>query len=156
MRLCDSARVAEHESPAFTIRPPRADERGALLALHMQAFRPVVEAVWGAWHDAEDDFETLVHGGAQVIDVAGEPAGLLRVVREPHAITLDRIAVGAGWRGRGLGTAVVRRLQLEARERGCPLRLSVYRANPALELYRRLGFEIEREHPPRVVMRWTP
>ena len=51
------------------------------------------------------------------------------------------VAVLATHRGQGIGTALVRALQREARDRGIErLSLSVERDNPATALYERLGF----------------
>ncbi len=49
----------------------------------------------------------------------------------------------AGHRGRGIGTALLRKLLREAAARGLRgLSLSVARENSALELYQRLGFTV--------------
>jgi ribosomal protein S18 acetylase RimI-like enzyme len=48
------------------------------------------------------------------------------------------------WRNLGVGTALLEQLGRQADALGMPLRLHVEKLNPALRLYRRLGFE-ERE-----------
>jgi ribosomal protein S18 acetylase RimI-like enzyme len=51
------------------------------------------------------------------------------------------IAVIPGHRGRGIGTALLKALESEARARGLDrLSLSVERDNPAVALYQRVGF----------------
>ncbi|NKY88463.1 GNAT family N-acetyltransferase [Nocardia veterana] len=52
------------------------------------------------------------------------------------------IGVAPRLRGTGLGTALLRRLLTEARERYDAVSLSVRQSNPALRLYERLGFDI--------------
>ncbi len=53
------------------------------------------------------------------------------------------IGVVAGARGRGVGTRLLEGLIEEARQRALPaLSLSVEPDNPALSIYRRLGFEV--------------
>lgn len=53
------------------------------------------------------------------------------------------VGVAAEARGRGVGTALLAALIQEARGRGLPaLSLSVEADNPALAIYRRLGFEV--------------
>jgi ribosomal protein S18 acetylase RimI-like enzyme len=52
------------------------------------------------------------------------------------------LAVDPGHRGRGVGTALLRELLHQARDRGLArLSLSVERDNPSRRLYERLGFE---------------
>jgi ribosomal protein S18 acetylase RimI-like enzyme len=75
--------------------------------------------------------------------IAGEPVGLLIWVREPDCLRVVDIALEPAWRGRGWGTRLLQGLMQEAN--GAPLRLCVERANPALNLYRRLGFVTEDE-----------
>ncbi len=55
------------------------------------------------------------------------------------------VAVRPGWRGRGVGTRLLERLLREADERHDAISLSVSRTNPAVRLYRRLGFEVHAE-----------
>ena len=50
------------------------------------------------------------------------------------------IALFSPYRGKGLGTAMLRQLQTQAKEMGFGLSLSVESSNPALALYERLGF----------------
>lgn len=63
------------------------------------------------------------------------------------------VAVLPGWRGRGIGTALVRELVARCASVGAPaLSLSVQRANPARRLYERLGFRELRGDGAEVVM----
>ena len=53
------------------------------------------------------------------------------------------MAVAPGWRGRGVGSALLAALIEVARERGFDgLALSVEYRNRAVQLYRRIGFEV--------------
>jgi ribosomal protein S18 acetylase RimI-like enzyme len=51
------------------------------------------------------------------------------------------IAVVPVWRGRGIGTALLERVIEAAQSSYASISLSVSRDNPAIRLYRRLGFE---------------
>ena len=67
---------------------------------------------------------------------------------------LDLVVLHPLHQGRGLGRAVMRHRMAEAQGRGVRLELSVYKINPARQLYLRLGFI---EHPRddlRVRMVW--
>lgn len=53
------------------------------------------------------------------------------------------IGVAPAWRGRGVGTAQLKSLHQMARDEGiATLSLSVEKANGAVALYRRLGYEV--------------
>jgi ribosomal protein S18 acetylase RimI-like enzyme len=51
------------------------------------------------------------------------------------------IAVRSSYRGRGMGTALMKQLLEDAAQRYPAVSLSVHPHNPAVRLYRRLGFE---------------
>lgn len=77
---------------------------------------------------------------ASVLIVDGEPAGMLKVIRDCDDWTLEQFQVAPAHQGRGLGTAVLGALVADARASGARLRLSVLKQNPAARLYERLGF----------------
>ena len=70
----------------------------------------------------------------------GTPAGRLYVNRGEAEYRVLDIALLPERRGRGLGTQLLQAVLAEAGATGLPVRLSVYRENPALRLYQRLGF----------------
>ena len=81
------------------------------------------------------------HSSTYVIEIDGERAGRLRVVRAPDALELAGIQLLPAHQGHGLGTYLIEQLVVEAHDAGRPARARVERDNPrALALYRRLGF----------------
>lgn len=73
----------------------------------------------------------------------------------PSGIVLVNIALLVRFRGFGIGTCVLRDLQERALREKSPLRLSVVRDNPALALYKRLGFRTETEDEVYCRMVWN-
>lgn len=104
----------------------------------------------GASTSEADHRERLMHAfeHAQVLELDGEPIGLLKVVRQPPAWHLVQIQLEGHHRGAGLGTLLVEQVIEEAAQAGCDIRLGVLKANPAKRLYERLGFVViaEGEH----------
>ncbi len=86
----------------------------------------------------------------------GEPIGRLYVDRREDEIRLIDIALMPEHRGAGVGGAMMRELLAEAREAGKPVRIHVERFNPAMRLYRRLGFERLEEQGVYELMEWRP
>ena len=76
-----------------------------------------------------------------VIEIDGERAGRLRVVRAPDHVELAGIQLLPAHQGHGIGTHLVEQIVTDARKAGLPVRLSVEKDNPrARVLYERLGF----------------
>ena len=76
-----------------------------------------------------------------VIEIEGERAGRLRVVRAPDHHALAGIQLLPAHQGHGIGTHLVEQFLVEARRAGVPARISVEKDNPrARALYERLGF----------------
>lgn len=76
----------------------------------------------------------------QVILVDDEPAGRLYVDRWAQEIRIVDITLLPQFRGRGVGSALLRGLIEESTTAGKPLSIHVEKQNPAMALYIRLGF----------------
>lgn len=96
--------------------------------------------------------------GHALVLFEGRPAGRLWLHQASDHDRLVDIALLATSRGLGLGTALIRKLQIGARKRGVPLRLSVLIWNEAARrLYGRLGFvEVGPGDGAHLEMEWRP
>ncbi len=91
-----------------------------------------------------------------MILVGGEPAGRLYVARWAEELRIVDIALLPRFRGRGVGTTLLRGLMDEADAAGKPLSIHVEVNNPARSLYDRLGFEEAEDRGVYVLMRRPP
>jgi ribosomal protein S18 acetylase RimI-like enzyme len=91
-----------------------------------------------------------------VIEVDERPAGRLYVHRGPSDIRIMDIAVAPEFRGRGIGTRLLRDLMDEAEASGRKLSIHVEMNNPARSLYERLGFAPAGTHGVYVLMERAP
>lgn len=86
-----------------------------------------------------------------VAEAAGAVVGLLAVqfrdslAHPGRCALIEELVVDEGWRGRGIGEALVERAVRAARRRGCcEIEVSTERANArARRFYRRMGFDAE-------------
>jgi len=75
-----------------------------------------------------------------VVEVDGEPAGRFYVERNADGIQVIDISLLPAFRGRGIGTGLLRALLEEADRHRLPVGIYVEQNNPAQRLYERLGF----------------
>jgi len=77
-----------------------------------------------------------------VVLVDGTPAGRLYVNRAEDEIHVIDIALLPPFRNRGIGSQLLGEVLAEGERTGVKVTIYVEKLNPALRLYRRLGFEV--------------
>ena len=90
-----------------------------------------------------------------VIVRRGDNIGRLYVERWPTQHRIIDIALLPEYRGKGLGEALLRDLMDEAAACGKDVSIHVEKFNPAMRLYRRLGFVTEEDKGVYDLMRWS-
>ena len=108
--------------------------------------------------DAQHRFymEQFANADYQVVLVDGTPAGRLYLDRRADEIRIVDIALLPAHRGRGVGGRLMGRVLDEAASKGLAVRIHVERNNPALRLYRRLGFTQVEDQGVYLLMQWLP
>lgn len=155
--------------PSITLRPIREEDMGFLLAVYRSTREDELATVvdWTeeqkAWFvlmqfNAQHAWYQEHYGGAtfDIVLVDGVPAGRLYVHRRDTEIRLVDITVLPELRNRGIGSALLAGLLAESEESGKPLTIHVEKYNPAMKLYRRLGFKTIADRGPYDLLEWTP
>lgn len=91
-----------------------------------------------------------------VVERRGERIGRLYVDRWQDQIRLVDVSLLPEHRGRGLGTALLQSVLDEGRACGLPVTIHVEHNNPAMRLYRRLGFRILDDEGIYYLLEWRP
>ncbi len=153
---------------ATTLRSITAEDRGLLLEIYASTRAEEMAVVpWSEQQkadflrfqfDAQHKYyqEHFPSAAFDVILKDGEPIGRLYVDRRDDEIRLIDIALLPEHRGSGLGGAIMRDVLAEGRESGRLVRIHVEHNNPAMRLYRRLGFEKIEEQGVYHLMEWCP
>ena len=89
----------------------------------------------------------------RIITRDGANIGWLQTAVDGDAVFLKQLFVDAALQGQGIGTQVMHRLIAEAAGAGHALTLGVVKTNPALRLYRRLGFALTHADERKLYMR---
>lgn len=138
-------------NPSVYVRPATDKDVGFLVDVVVVAARAqgrVADDIdaeeWRATFTAETRRQVRgedAHDTTYVIEIDGERAGRLRLVRPPDFRELAGIQLLPAHQGKGLGTYLIEQFLVDARDQGLPARVSVQRDNPrARGLYERLGF----------------
>src|SRR5687767_12525302 len=136
----------------ISLRPATADDRAFLLRVYAstreEELAPVPwtpeqkNAFLMMQFDAQDQHYRAHYPGAtfDVVLHRNEPVGRLYVLRQRAEIRIMDIAILPNARGRGIGTSLLSSILQEAETTRRSVTIHVEKENPALRLYRRLGF----------------
>ena len=148
------------------VRPTLADDRQFLLHVYADSrAREMAQVPWNAEEiaaflksqfDLQDTQYRRLYPGAEflVIEVDGKPAGRLYLCRFADRLQLMDIALLQEFRGRGIGSALMRAVQDRAIEFDLPVRLYVEQYNPARRLHLRMGFRTIGDQGLYELMEW--
>lgn len=108
--------------------------------------------------DAQDQHYKRTYLGAsfRIIQLDDVDIGRLYADRQDDCLRIIELTIAPEYRGRGIGTDILRALMNEAHGGKVPVRLSVEKNNPALTLYLRHGFQVTGDLRSRVEMTWQP
>ncbi len=118
-------------------------EKTAFLRMQFEA-----QHKYYAEHFPEARFDLILEGNRRI--------GRLYVDRRPDEIRIIDIALLLEHRNAGIGARLLRDLLDEAAHAGKPVRIHVEQLNPAMALYRRLGFTEVEERGVYWLMEWQP
>ncbi|MER7624352.1 GNAT family N-acetyltransferase [Streptomyces sp. NPDC126503] len=136
-------------APEWTLRPGRAEDVGAIAELRALVMREDLERL--GLYDEHRVRQRVLDGFSEtytsVIETGGAFAGSVtyRPSGTGDGLYLEHFYLAPEAQGRGLGTAVLRRLLERADSAGASVRLQVLRGSAARRLYEREGFTVESE-----------
>ena len=152
---------------AIGLRPEEAADEAFLQALY--ASTRAAEMALAPWSDAQKwaflrgqfrlqaaHYRThYADADFCIVTIGTQAVGRLYVLHQPHATHLIDIALLPEWRGRGLGSELLRQLLEHAVAAGSRLTARVERNNPARRLYERLGFRVVADEGVYLLIEWS-
>ena len=91
----------------------------------------------------------------QIILLDEKPVGRFYVNRTEDEIRIVDIALLPEFRGKGIGSSLLKQVLAEGKQKRLPVRIHVQQSNPAFHLYERLGFQKIDENGIYFLMEWT-
>ncbi len=137
-------------APSVTTRTATAADARFAYRVRETTMRQYVVATWGAWVPGQVQAQIdqdIGAGRLRVVEIASEPAGLMRVDHHATHIDVDQLFLLPAHQRQGIGAALLQGILEIANDRQIPVRLWVLRVNPARSLYERLGFAVIEETP---------
>lgn len=89
-----------------------------------------------------------------ILSWGGEPIGRLYLQDSKTTLSIVDLSLLPAWRGRGIGSDVLRAVFAQAGLRRQAVRIHVERFNPALRLYQRLGFRLLQDKGVYLLLEW--
>ncbi len=127
-----------------SLRPYNVRDFEFARQLYFETMRWAIERVFG-WDQNRQEASFagwFSPGEVSIITADGLDVGWIQRRNEHQTIFLGSIYVVPAMQRRGIGTRVIKALIDSAREQSKVLTLGVMKINPALGLYKRLGFQI--------------
>ena|SRR5687768_543815 len=108
--------------------------------------------------NAQSQFYTENYPGAtfQVITLNDQPVGRLYIHRRENEIRIMDIALLPGYRNLGIGSALLLDILEQGKNLNLPVTIHVEQFNPALRLYKRMGFRQKEDKGVYLLMEWSP
>ncbi len=117
-----------------------------------------VEAFLKSQFQMQHDYYQKVYSSAEyeIIISNDDEIGRLYTDRRDGEIRIVDIAMLPAYRGMGYGNSILRDILDEAAEKNISVRIHVERNNPALSLYKRLGFYQIEDKEMYLLLEWSP
>ena len=148
--------MSERRETDLCLRPAEPGDYPLALALYLEGAKKHLTKI-GRWD--EDRFTALFYQGyrqeqTRIICVEGRVVGFIQVVDFTDRLYLRQLHLIDGFRGRGIGSALIGAELKRGVETGRPVTLDVMHGNPAKRLYVRLGFAVTGQDPDKEQMIW--
>jgi len=142
------------DTSSITLRAASLCDIAFLTELRRASMWNVVTNHYPWIEEAQQERVFLHFESARIICSGNRDIGLLKVIYGSKRVHLCQIQLLPEFQGNGIGSKLISKLQEEVGSSGLPITLSVFRSNPAINLYTRLGFHIATEDSNSFTMIW--
>lgn len=136
-------------------RPATEADFEQVYRLRREAYEPYAIRHFGGWDDADEREHLRSQWNERtraILVLNGWDIGCIDFIVGPQRAWLGNIILEPSMRNQGLGRAVLEHWLRWVDRHGLETGLNVYRDNPAVRLYERLGFAVTKEDPPYLLM----
>lgn len=143
----------------FQLRTARPEEFDFAAEIYIAAMRPLMQQL-NAWDEPMRRAairRSFKAADSRIISRDGADIGWIQVTERDADYHLTQIQIIEEYCGLGIGSDIINGLLDRAAREGKTVSLSAVRVNRAIELYKRMGFQvIDPQASPIIDMVWTP
>ena len=142
--------------PVFSLRPARQSDYDFAARLYLDSMKRQLTTL-GRWDEARVTTRfrrSFKPAQAKVIRLERADVGWMQVSHSAKGFHLHQLHLIERCRNRGIGTRLIQALLARAAALDQPVALNVVHGNPAVALYRRLGFRPISRGAEKLRMRW--
>lgn len=135
------------------LRNAKKDDVTFLTLLRKVSMKEHIEKA-GIEYFKEKQLERVLYGFkyAQIVEYDNKDIGLFKINKESSPWDVIQIQILPEYQNRGIGSLILKTVIKEAKSLSKSIRLSVYKNNPALKLYKRNGFRVVEESKDSFIM----
>lgn len=121
----------------------------------VDALKEYIHKTWGWNEDVQKEFHKGCFNSkeTEIIQVDGEDAGFLIVKEEEEEIELKEINLLRKFQNKKIGSGIIQEIIDLGRKDEKAIRLQVLKVNPAINLYKRFGFDVYGETDTHYLMK---
>ena len=140
----------------YKLRPYTKSDLDFVYQTKKEAYQHYVEKFWGTWNEEKQrsfftDFIKKVQNSLLIIEHKGEAIGLYHGNLMDHdTYEIGNIIVIPSYQGKGIGSDIL--MKIIQKNPKLKIHLQVFKDNPAINLYKRLGFVIVDETRTHLIM----
>ena len=140
----------------YNLRPYTKDDLEFVYQAKKEAYKYYVEKFWGAWNEEKQrsfftDFIKKVQDTLSILEHEGTSIGLYHGnMINQNTYEIGNIIVIPSYQGKKIGTDIL--LNVIKKYPKLKMHLQVFKSNPAINLYKRLGFELVGETRTHCIM----
>ena len=124
----------------YTLHSATMEDYRYCYSLCKRSMLPLFTKYWGGWKP--EIFRSAFEASSTtIIRIKGRRAGWFSIRDHSTHLYLNDIYISPRYRGQGIGTSVIQNVIESSPHQ--TLRLTTFVDNPALNLYRRLGFQVD-------------
>ncbi len=141
---------------SYKLRPYMQADFEFVYQIKKEAYKKYVEEFWGTWdenkqHAFFNDFMNKVQNSLQIIEFDGEPIGIYHGdMMEQDTYELGNLILIPEYQRKGIGKDILSNIIKKYPK--LKMHLQVFKSNPAIHLYKRLGFKMVDETRTHYIM----